>query len=180
VALPDEALPRLIGAPGAPVTIRLDARVRQLSASYASQTLTLTKVDELIYKATLPPDAAFPGRLTIDADSSEFVIIDHSSWAAVIDDHARGDGPATVSRLRRSSRRLQATVTCEDTCPGVLTLRSRGFRIARLTFAGPGRMKTTISAKALRYLKRHHLKRVHAVLTTRGQAPKTSTMTLLP
>jgi hypothetical protein len=183
---PDDALPRMIGAAGAPVKIQLDGRVGSLSATFGSMPLAVTKLDDLTFTTVLPAGATFPGRLSVDTDSSSMFIIDSAHSAVMVDSvpAVRGTetatvkpvSPATVSRLRVSGRRLQATITCSMTCPGVLTLRSGGFRVARVTVAGPGIVKTRLRAKAQRFLKRHHPKTLRAVLTTRGHAPKAATL----
>jgi hypothetical protein len=177
--------PTLRAAPGATVTIKLTGWVNWLTAHVGVTPLAATKVDDTTYTVALPADVVLPAKFTVDFDySSETFqgragyIADLAALPVVAPPPTVTDGPATVSALKLRGRKLSATVTCAGTCPGVLTLRTSSMRIARLHFAGPGRLTTRISARALRHLRRHHTKALRVVLTTRGQATKVTRLRL--
>jgi hypothetical protein len=90
-------------------------------------------------------------------------------------------GPLPPLPLARSLRlrgaRLSAVVSCPaarpTACAGTLTLRTSGRRVAQLRFAGvaPGAqttLRTTLSASTRRYLRRHRVRTLRAVLTPTG------------
>jgi hypothetical protein len=177
----------------ATVDIKLSGWANSLTASLGRRALSPVKVDDLTYTVALPADLALPAKLYVELDYSGALYAAQGSWIADLAALPVAPAPATttttttavirdaratLSALRLKGRRLSVTVACAGTCAGVLTLKTPSRRIARLAIAGPGTYTTTIGAPAQRHLRRNKVKRLRAVVTTRGQAPRALSLRL--
>ena len=162
--------------------------VNTLTARAGGTPLTAVKVDDTTYAVALPATMALPAKFSVGIDYSSETFLGSAAFTADLAavrvqqpfvpaaQAPAVDSPATLSALRLKGRRLSVSVACSGTCPGVVTLRTTSIRAARLSFAGPGRYTATISRSAQRHLQRHRTKRLRAVLTTRGFAPRALTL----
>ncbi len=176
--------PTLRVSPGGTVTVALTGWVNTLTARVGGVPLTAVKVDDATYTVALPANPTLPAKFSVGIDYSSETFLGSAGFTADLaaptvlepSQPTPVDGRATLSALRLSGRKVSVTVACSGTCPGIVTLRTSSIRIARLSFAGPGRYTATISRPAQRHLQRHRTKRLRAVLTTRGFAPRALTL----
>jgi hypothetical protein len=188
--------PTLGAQPGSVVTITLASAADAVVAFLGSSTLPVTAAGANAYAVTVPAGAPLPARFSFRVDSSTDTTLLTDAWllnlggdivdpapvpvptAPPVSNPAPVADPLPLARsVRLLGARLSAVVSCPAArpaaCAGTLTLKTSGRRVARLRFAGvsPGTqttLRTTLSASTRRYLRRHHVRTLRAVLTPTG------------
>ncbi|HET6548078.1 MAG TPA: hypothetical protein VFG79_06480 [Solirubrobacter sp.] len=189
--------PALVALPGEQASLTLDGPADTITARVGATPLAVAAVGDLAYTLTIPGDTTLPARVSVIVDDHTADWVRSSTYALDLVPapppppppppspvlpglvEAAPEPPARIVRARLGGRRLSVAVACPATarsaCAGRLTLKTRWLRIARLSFAevpaGARRtLRTRIRPSAARHLRRHHVKRLRAVVSAPGRA----------